>query len=772
MAKKRFSIIITGIVQGVGFRPYVYKLAHDIGLTGWVLNSPAGVECVIEGGQEACSAFFARLNAEAPTASRIDEVRITEQDPLEEADFVILPSTSGPRRTLISPDLAVCADCLAELFDPADRRYRYSFINCTNCGPRFTIIKDLPYDRLFTTMKHFIMCKECLAEYQNPAERRFHAQPNACARCGPALRFLDATGQEPPGEPLQLACLALHAGQIVAVKGLGGYHLACDAANEAAVNTLRGRKLRWHKPFALMLANIEETRRYCELNPEEEQLLSGSSRPIVLLKRKAGAPPLPAALAPDNDRLGVMLPYTPLHYLLMSAIAGCCAQRQAGAINRAHTEGGAVLVMTSANYSDEPIAYDDEDALARLGGLADAFLLHNRPIFRRADDSVAVWAAGAPRLLRRSRGYAPQPLHISGCQRQILAVGGQEKNAFCLTRGPEALLSQHIGELDDVATFYQYRQEIEHFCTMFKVQPEAVACDLHPDYTSTHYALESGLPLLQVQHHHAHFASVLAEHKLSGPALGFIFDGSGYGEDGNLWGGEVLYGDCAGFKRLAHLRYLPLPGGEAAIREPWRQALSALYAAGGQELAAKARRLWPVGWEIALAALRQNINAPLSSGMGRLFDAVAAISGLYPTVSYEGQAAIALEHHIDESSGGSYSFDIQEKKEKPWELDWRPVVRAAAHDMLGGVSAGTAAARFHRAVAELCLQLACRFRKRYGVNAVALSGGCWQNIWLLNRVCHDLHTAGFEAYSNISVPVNDGGLAYGQAAVASWRLEL
>ena len=751
MAQKRFFILITGIVQGVGFRPYVYKLALSLRLAGWVLNSPAGVECAIEGEEEACSAFLARLPKEAPSVSRIDDISVKELPPQGEAAFIILPSTSGPRRTLISPDLALCADCLAELNDPADRRYRYPFINCTNCGPRFTIMEGLPYDRPLTTMKHFSMCEECRAEYEDPAQRRFHAQPNACARCGPALRLVDAAGSELAGEPLLLAAAALRSGQILAVKGLGGYHLACDALNEAAVNTLRGRKLRWHKPFALMLPDLEQTRRYCKLCYEEEQLLSSPRRPIVLLKRREDAPALPAALAPDSDRLGVMLPYTPLHYLLL--------------------EGWEALVMTSANFSDEPIAYEDNDALRRLSGLADVFLLHDRPIFRRADDSVAVWAAAAPRLIRRSRGYAPQPLRISGCNRHILALGGQEKNTFCLTRGPEAILSQHIGELSDVTTYTQYIREIEHFCAMFKVNPELAACDLHPDYLSTRYALQSGLPLLKVQHHHAHLASVLAEHQLPGPALGFIFDGSGYGQDGNLWGGEVLLGDSAGFKRLAHLAYLPLPGAEAAIRQPWRQALSALFAAGGEELVAKTCRTFTPGWEIALNALQQNINAPLSSGMGRLFDALAAIGGLYPTVSYEGQAAIALEHRIDESVGGSYSFTVLEQDSGPWILDWRGLVMAAAQDTQNGAGIATVATRFHRAVAQLCLQLAQRFFKRYGVTTIALSGGCWQNIWLLNRIWQDLRAAGFKVYANSAVPTNDGGLAYGQAVVAAQRTE-
>ncbi|MCL1816583.1 MAG: carbamoyltransferase HypF [Clostridiales bacterium] len=744
--KKSFSILITGIVQGVGFRPFVFKLAQGLGLAGWVLNSPAGVECVVEGEAADCAAFLERLPLEAPGVSRIESINYTEQGIQGAAFFKILPSKAGLRHTLISPDLALCDDCLAELFDPQDRRYRYPFINCTNCGPRFTIIENLPYDRPMTTMKHFNMCEACRREYEDPANRRFHAQPNACPACGPALNYVDAAGQKIAGEPLDLAYSALQAGQIVAIKGLGGYHLACDAQNEAAVNTLRGRKARWHKPFALMLPDLAQVRLYCEISREEEELLQSPAQPVLLLKRRTGAPPLPAALAPDSDRLGIMLPYTPLHYLL--------------------TENWSALVMTSANFSDEPIAYNDEDAQSRLKGLADAFLTHNRPIFRRADDSVAVWAAAAPRLLRRSRGYAPQPLSLEGCRRQILAVGGQEKNTFCLTRGSQAILSQHIGELSDVATYAEFQQEIAYYCAMFKIEPELIVSDLHPDYLSSRYAKLSGLPQLKVQHHHAHFASVLAEHHLSQPALGFIFDGSGYGEDGHLWGGEVLYGTCADYKRLAHLRYLPLPGGEAAIREPWRQALSALYMAGGEKLATDERWLWPNGWELVLSALQQKVNTPLASGLGRLFDALAALSGLYPQVSYEGQAAIALENILDDNAAGSYRFAINEYQEKPLELDWRPLILSAAQDKLSGVNPGAIAVRFHRALSSLCLHLAQRFREQYHADTIALSGGCWQNIWLLTQIQQNLTKAGFKVYSNSAVPTNDGGLSYGQAAVA------
>ena len=747
MENKCFVLLISGIVQGVGFRPYVYKLALELGLNGWVRNSPAGVEVWIEGSAAACEAFLACLKPQAPPASRVDEVIMTEEAARGESGFRILSSKGGPRQTLISPDLAICDDCLRELFEPHNRRYRYPFINCTNCGPRFTIIEGLPYDRHFTTMKGFPLCDFCCAEYNDPLDRRFHAQPIACATCGPSLSFLDRGGQKVAGDPLMLAQNTLQQGLVLAVKGLGGYHLACGATNEQAVRALRRRKLRWHKPFALMLPDLERAHYYCQVNAEEEELLKSPQRPIVLLRRKQAAQELAADIAPGQQRLGVMLPYTPVHHLLL--------------------EHWPALVMTSANFSDEPIVYEDEAAPVRLQGLADAYLTHDRPIFRRADDSVAVFAAGAPRLLRRSRGYAPQPLVMEGCARQILAVGGQEKNTFCLMRGAEAFISQHIGELDDAATYDGYRREIAYFCEMFLIKPQLIACDMHPDYLSSRYARASGLSLIPVQHHHAHLASVLAEHGKKEPVLGLIFDGTGYGLDGNLWGGEVLYGDCASFQRLAHLRYLPLAGGAAAIQEPWRQALAALYDACGENMATDPRHCWPEGWLTVLQSIKQGLNTPLSSGMGRLFDAVAALAGLHHTVSYEGQAAIALEQCLDNEAEGAYCFVVNAQDNGALELDWRPVIAAVAADIAQGQPAGAIAARFHRAVAGLCLQMAVRFREEYSIDSIALSGGCWQNIWLLEQVTALLSQAGFTVLSNSAIPVNDGGLALGQAAIAN-----
>ena len=754
----RAHLEVSGVVQGVGFRPFVYRLARERQLTGWVYNHAAGVTIELQGPGEEVRAFPADLREQAPALAVIDAISFELIKPLPEQDFVIRPSRAGSRATLISPDMATCQDCLADLKNPADRRYRYAFTNCTNCGPRFTIIKGLPYDRPSTTMQAFALCPDCAAEYADPTDRRFHAQPVACPACGPRLIYLDREGRELPGDPLDLAAAALDQGAILAVKGLGGFHLACDAHQGEAVRRLRQRKYRWDRPFALMLPDVERVRQYCLLSPEEEELLTSGRRPIVLLRRRAGGPVLPPEIAPGNNRLGIMLPYTPVHHLLL--------------------EGQSALVMTSGNISDEPIVYEDGAALERLGGLCDGFLTHDRPIFRRCDDSVAVLAGGRPRLLRRSRGYAPQPLPILDCGQAILACGGEQKNTFCLTRGDKAFLSQHIGDLDNIATFLGYEREIGYFCEMFNSQPQLIVADLHPAYLSTRFARDYAAPQqprkLYVQHHHAHLASVLAEYgQYHTPALGLIFDGTGWGEDGLLWGGEVLLGDCCSYQRLAHLSPLPLAGGEAAIREPWRQAMALAWLTLGEETPAWLTASWPETWPTLLQALRAGINAPLSCGMGRLFDGVAALCGLCPQVSYEGQAAVELEQALDEEAQGCYEFDIAEPWEKETDgsllLDWRPVVRAVISDCEQGLGLGAISARFHRGLCRLCLDICIRLRQRHGVNAVALSGGCWQNVWLLEAVSRGLEEAGFTVMSNSAVPCNDGGLSLGQAAIAAAR---
>ncbi|MBQ1343125.1 MAG: carbamoyltransferase HypF [Firmicutes bacterium] len=756
----RVRLEIGGIVQGVGFRPFVYRLAREHDLTGWVFNHAAGVTVEAEGEREEADAFIAALREEPPYLAAIDRLDVSFIPPAGDYDFRILDSAGGSRETLISPDMATCADCLADMRNPADRRYRYAFTNCTNCGPRFTIIKSLPYDRPRTTMAGFPMCDDCAAEYHDPADRRFHAQPVACPACGPRLIFTDAAGKELAGDPLELAHGALRQGNILAVKGLGGFHLCCDAHNAAAVEALRCRKLRWDRPFALMLPDVETVRECCSLTSEEEAALTGPRRPILLLKRRTDGRQLPEAIAPGNGRLGVMLPYTPLHHLLLE-------QWQA-------------LVMTSGNISDEPIVYEDGEAVEKLSGLADFFLTHNRPIFRRCDDSVAVYAAGSLRLIRRSRGYAPEPRPILDCGRSILACGGQQKNAFCLTRGGKAFLSQHIGDLDNLPTLDSFRREIGYFTEMFNAKPVLLAADKHPDYLATRFAKEyrDADKLICVQHHHAHLASVLAEQdRYFQPAIGLIFDGTGLGDDGTLWGGEALIGDCVSFTRAAHLLPLPLLGGEQAVREPWRQALAAAALAFeqvGKELPSELARDWPADWPLLLQAGRAGINAPLSSGMGRLFDAAAALCGVCPFATYEGQAAVEFEQKLNEPTADEalpdYEFDLLESDEC-LILDWRPLIRGMIGDRLNGASPSTLSYGFHRATARACLDLCRRLREKSGMNDVALSGGCWQNVWLLEEVCRLLDEAGFNVMTNRAVPCNDGGLSYGQAAVAAARIK-
>jgi len=750
----RYAVEVQGIVQGVGFRPFVFRLAEELRLTGWVYNSAAGVSLEIEGEEEACRDLIRRLYDEAPLLARVDRVEAKPIPPQGGLAFVIRPSRLGEKNTLVSPDMGICPDCLAELRDPANRRYRYAFTNCTNCGPRFTIIESLPYDRPFTTMRDFPLCGDCAAEYHDPRDRRFHAQPNACPACGPRLSFRDREGGSPAGDPLALTQQWLKAGRIMAIKGLGGYHLACDARNGAAVSELRRRKYRWDKPFALMAPDLETARRFCQISGAEAALLTSQRRPIVLLNKGPGSLELAGDIAPGNGRLGMMLPYTPLHDLLL--------------------EGFDALVMTSGNLSEEPIAYDDQEAFLKLRLIADGFLTHDRAIFRRCDDSVMVHAAGLPRLVRRSRGYAPEPLFIPDSGRNILATGGSQKNTFCLTRGNQAFLSQHIGDLLNLPTFKGYCREIDYFRQMFSSEPQILAYDPHPEYLSTKYAVayEGDVIKAPVQHHHAHLASVLAEHRLDEPVVGLIFDGTGYGADGRLWGGEVLVGDLTSYWRAAHLLCLPLPGGEQAIREPWRQALSALRLAAGRDALERAAPpgLLAEGWRLVLQATEQGLNAPFSSGMGRLFDAAAALIGIGRRVNYEGQAAVELEQVIDDSAAGAYRIDVIPDSEAGGAsrlLDWRPLIISLAGDLRRGTPPGALAVRFHRAVVNVCLEICERLREETGLNRVALSGGCWQNVWLLEHAWAALEQAGFRVYGNSQVPANDGGIAYGQAAVAA-----
>lgn len=746
---ERVRIQVSGIVQGVGFRPFVYNLARRHGLGGWVANDGHGVLAEAEGGPAALAAFVAALRAEAPPLAVIDAVTYENIPPAGEAAFAIRHTGSADTRlALISPDVATCADCRAELYDPADRRHRYPFTNCTNCGPRYTIITDVPYDRERTTMASFAMCPACAAEYHDPADRRFHAQPNACPACGPTYRLLDSAGRPLPGDPLAEARRRVAAGAILAVKGIGGYHLACAARDAAAVAALRARKVREDKPFAVMAGSLAAVKKLCIVDQAEEELLAGTARPIVLLAKSPGYD-LAAAVAPANPHLGAMLPYAPVHWLLLGA--------------------DDVWVMTSGNVSDEPIAYDDGDALARLGAIADIFLVHDRPIRCRADDSVARVFAGRPYILRRGRGYAPAPLRLARAGPPVLAAGGELKSAFCLTRGDLAFMSAHIGDLENLATYEAYTDAVGHYRRLFSVTPALVAHDLHPEYLSTKYAHDSGLPRIGVQHHHAHIAAVLAEHGLSGPVLGVAFDGTGYGPDGTLWGGEFLLADLADYTRLAHLAPIPLPGGAKAIREPWRLAVWLLHDLYGPDFINKnlpLTRQLPAGWELMLAAAAKGVNAPLSSGAGRLFDAAAALLGLRSAINYEGQAAVELELAAAGASGSVFPYDSSPGT--PAVLDLRPAFAAMAAALEQGAAPAVLAASFHATLAAAVADMARRLAAATGIRTVALSGGVFQNITLLRQITALLEKD-FTVLLHRRVPPNDGGLALGQAAVAIER---
>jgi hydrogenase maturation protein HypF len=756
---ERRRIRIEGIVQGVGFRPFVFNLAERYALGGWVLNDSTGVVVEAEGEPRALDEFTGALERQAPVLARIIHVRSEALTPKGELSFSIAPSAMDQeRRAWISPDASTCEDCLRELYDPANRRYRYPFINCTHCGPRFTIIRDVPYDRPFTTMAPFQMCPACRREYDDPHDRRFHAQPNACPTCGPTMRWLNSQDAESVSgdAAIERAAHSLHAGQIIAIKGLGGYHLACDAANESAVTSLRERKHRYDKPFALMVRDVGSARALCELDATEESLLTSRRRPIVLLR--ARRPGLVAAqVAPRHDVLGVMLPYSPLHSLLLDAFRG---------------QGGGALVLTSGNVSEEPIAYQDEDARDCLSGIADGFLSHDRAIHMRCDDSVARVVGGQELLLRRSRGYAPEPIRAPvPFHEPILATGAHLKNTFCLGKGDYAFVSHHIGDLENYETLQSFSEGIEHFQRIFDVEPRVLAYDLHPGYLATQYALErpDSLTKIGVQHHHAHIASVMGEHGLTRPVIGVAFDGTGYGANGTLWGGEFLIAEYARFERAAHLELLPLLGGEQAIREVWRLAaawLDKVYGNAFLDLDLDfVRRIDRARWRVLRQMGTRDINAPRSSSMGRLFDAVSALCGVRAVARYEGQAAIELEMLADKSCTDAYPFEIIGSQPRLVYVD--RTLRAIVTDLQHGVTTATIASRFHNTVAELVVETCAALRDESGLNTVALGGGVFQNAFLLTRTLNALRAREFEVFVPTKLPPNDGGLAYGQALVAN-----
>ncbi len=726
----RVGVRVEGVVQGVGFRPFVHGLATGLGLSGLVGNDARGVFIEVEGAPDVVGRFLEGLRTRPPRLAVVERVTTRRLDAEGRDGFAIVGSdASGERRALVSWDSATCDDCLRELRDPGDRRYRYPFINCTNCGPRFTIVRDVPYDRPYTTMAGFAMCGPCAAEYEDPADRRFHAQPVCCPSCGPAL-----TLHPHAGDPLPAARDLLAGGAVLAVKGLGGYHLAARAASEDAVAALRSRKHREDKPFAVMVPDLAAARDLCVLSAAEEELLAGPRRPIVLARRRPDAA-VASGVAPGNGHIGLMLPYTPLHHLLITE----------------------PTVLTSGNVSDEPIAHRDDDALHRLAGIADAFLLHDRAIHTRTDDSVVRVFRGRTLPIRRSRGYTPEPVPIAK-GRPVLACGAELKNTFCLTRDGRAFISHHIGDLENYETLRAFEEGIEHFRRLFDVKPEVIAYDPHPEYLSTKYALDQELPGVAVQHHHAHIASCLADNETDGPVIGVAFDGTGYGTDGTLWGGEFLIADLRGFERAGHLEPVPMPGGAAAIREPWRMA--AAYGAPS-DLPVARRPDWSTVAEMA----RRRINAPLTSSMGRLFDAVAAVLGVRDRINYEGQAAIELEQRADPSDRSAYSAPITAKP--VFTVAGGDLLNAAVADLRANVPVPTIAARFHNGVAALTVDAASRIREETGLGTVALSGGVFQNMLLLERAVSGLTDAGFKVLTHHRVPPNDGGISLGQAAVAT-----
>ncbi|MGB9668975.1 MAG: carbamoyltransferase HypF [Anaerolineales bacterium] len=772
-------IRISGIVQGVGFRPFIYRLAKQYQLTGWVKNTSAGVEITVNGNFEDIEEFERQLPLQAPPLSKID--RITSQAVSRDhfTDFQILESQSIETAFIpISPDYSICEDCLRELFDRSDRRYLYPFINCTNCGPRFTIIKEIPYDRPNTTMADFPMCTACADEYHNPIDRRFHAQPIACPVCGPHVwlenkdtsLILDKKSDD--REVFQTAQAQLLAGEILAIKGLGGFHLACDALNPKAVNTLRERKRRVDKPFAVMMADIETVIQHCNVTKEEMEMLSSRERPIVIVPKKTDSP-IAAEVAPNQSTIGVMLPYTPLHYMLFYNYS-----KQTYASHPVK-----VLVMTSGNRSEEPIATENDLAHEQLSELADAYLMHDRPIYIRCDDSVTrviQHPKGNSQLypIRRSRGFAPNPIRLDWELPQILACGAELKNTFCLTRANYAFLSHHIGDLENFETYLSLTSGIEHYQKLFRIQPEIVACDKHPNYLSTNYAHqraeEDHLAIIPVQHHHAHIASCMAENhwKEDKPVIGVSFDGTGYGEDGAIWGGEFLIASYSNFERYAHLQYFPLPGGDRSIRFPARIALSYLYHKGvnwSEDLASYSS-LCGEERQLLKSQLDHQINLVMTSSMGRLFDIVAALLDIRQKINYEGQAAIELEAIADRSVLESYPYLLEAGKYS-LEIDVFPMILQILKDSRSrSIPPSQISARFHNTIAELTLQICQRIHQEKGIRTVALSGGVWQNITLLSKTMTLLEQAGLDVLIHHQVPTNDGGIALGQAVIAGFKL--
>ncbi len=768
-ATDRLRIQVRGVVQGVGFRPFVFKLAHALGLSGHVFNSSAGVTIEVEGCQTALNDFLKMLRSDSPQLAEVQELTVSSMVTLGATGFSILPSREEEGGIALVPaDAGTCDACWQDFGDPRNRRFGYPFTNCTHCGPRYTIIRGIPYDRPTTTMSAFTMCNACAAEYADPNDRRFHAQPNACSVCGPSLALLPR-GAKPPESftdkealpILHRARALLSEGKILAVKGLGGFLLACDATNETAIAELRHRKHRPHKPFALMVRDIDAARALCELSAEDQFALRHLRRPVVILPRRPGAelvPNLGLSVAPGNNTLGLMLPYTPLHYLLFSDSPQADSHFPA-------------LVMTSGNISEEPIVISNSEAMLQLGGVADWFLLHNREIATRVDDSVVRTFEGSERVLRRSRGFAPQTIQLDSAKESVLAFGAELKSTFCLTKDNHAILSQHIGDLQNYETMQFFEETLEKMTRLFHVTPQAIAHDMHPHYMSTRMALASEIEhKMAVQHHHAHIASCMVENHLRGDVIGVALDGTGYGTDGKIWGGEFFTANLAGFSRRAHLRYVALPGGDAAIRQPWRMALSYLCDTFGSAVpdVPCLRAIPPKQLDIVTAMISSQIQTVETSSCGRLFDAITALVGLSSEVTFEGQAAIGLESIAFPGITERYEFEIHDGDSMT--IDFRPAIRAIVDDLASGIAAGEISARFHNTLSAATVETCCRIRDTSGLDRVCLSGGSIQNIVLLHRTVLQLRRHDFQVFLHSLVPSNDGGISLGQAAIACERI--